>query len=226
VEHRAPTYSLGPDFYAKLDRFVDRLLSEGFTLFGEEFANLDRFIARAHEEDPDRDAHSLRQTRKEKYLLEAISFFLYDRMNREAFNKTKDTLIVLPDCLSLHNPDCIKTDEKWGDRCQGCVDDCLANRACELADRYGADVVFSKRKLEQQLEHYQDRAGGDLGVIGIACILMLASGMRTASEVGVPTRGVLLNFCGCEHWNDQPFASEFSMKRLEAILEEKYGQKS
>ena len=47
---------------------------------------------------------------------------------------------------------------------------------------------------------------------------------RTAAEVGVPARGVLLNFCGCDHWNDKPFASEFDMAWLEAILEEKYGK--
>ena len=60
-------------------------------------------------------------------------------------------------------------------------------------------------------------------MIGIACIKMLAEGMRTAAEVGIPARGVLLNFSGCEHWNDQPCASEFSMRWLEDILEEKYG---
>jgi hypothetical protein len=93
----------------------------------------------------------------------------------------------------------------------------------ELADHYGIEAVFSKRKLGEQIEHYRDR-GASLGVIGIGCVLMLAEGMRTAAEAGVPARGVLLNFCGCEHWNDEPFASEFAMDSLKAILEEKHGQ--
>ena len=217
-----PTYCLGEGFYEKLDRFVARLVNDGFEHFSEEFSPLDGFIRRAEIEDSERDAHTLRQTPREKYFLEMVSFCLYDRLNRDAFNRAKDTVIVLPDCLSLHNPDCLKTDEPWGDRCMGCVDDCQANQVCELADRYGIEVVFSKRKLEEQIAHYKEQSDS-LAVIGIACILMLASGMRTAAEVGVPTRGVLLNRCGCEHWNDQPFASDFNMARLESILREKYG---
>jgi len=220
---RAPTYRLGPDFDRKLTAFVARVLSEGFTEFAEEFGQLDEYIARALADRASRDDHSLRRTPKEKYLLEVVAFKIFDQLNREAFNQAKDTLIVLPDCLSLHNPDCLKTDEKWGDRCQQCVDECQANQVVDLAEAYGVECVFSKRKLEQQIEHYADRSG-QLGVIGVGCIMMLASGMRTAHEVGVPARGVLLSFSGCEHWNDEPCASEFPLDQLKAILEEKYGK--
>ena len=80
----------------------------------------------------------------------------------------------------------------------------------------------SVNKLTEQLEYHAKKLG-DVGVIGIACILMLAEGMRTANEVGIPARGVLLNFTGCDHWNDQPFASSFVQDSLKSILEEKYG---
>jgi hypothetical protein len=218
-----PTYHLGPDFDRKLTEFVAEFLRRGFDTFSEEFTNLEAFIAKANTDSANRKDRDLQRTEKEKYLLEAVSFKIYDQLNREAFNRAKDTLIILPDCLSLHNPNCLKTDEKWGDRCQQCLDDCQASQVVELAERYGIECVFSKRKLEEQIEHYADRSG-NLGVIGIGCLLMLANGMRAAHDVGVPTRGVLLNFTGCEHWNDQPCASEFPMEQLETILREKYGQ--
>jgi hypothetical protein len=220
---KPPTYHLGPDFDRKLTEFVAEFLRKGFDTFSEEFANLEEFIARANADTSGRSDGDLRRTEKEQYLLEAVSFKIYDQLNREAFNKAKDTVIILPDCLSLHNPNCLKTDEKWGDRCQQCVDECQANQVTELAERYGIECVFSKRKLEEQMEHYADRSG-NLGVIGIGCLMMLANGMREAHEVGVPARGVLLNFTGCEHWNDQPCASEFPLSQLEAILKEKYGK--
>ena len=219
---RPPTYRLGPDFDRKLSDFVAKFLKDGYATFAEEFAKLDDFIARAHTDDSDRTDKGLRRTPKEKYLLEAVSFKIYDQLNRERFNRAKDTLLVLPDCLSMHNPDCLKTDEKWGDRCQQCMDDCPASEAVELAEQYGVDAVFSKRKLTEQIEHYAD-GSGDLAVIGIGCILMLADGMRSAADAGIPARGVLLNFTGCEHWNDEPFGSEFALDRLRTILEEKYG---
>lgn len=223
MKQRAPTYRLGPDFNRKLETFKQQFLEQGFALFAGEFANLEEFIARAEGDQSDRTDKKLRRTPREKYLLEALSFKVYDELNREAFNRAKDTLIVLPDCVSLDNPDCLKTDETWGNRCQQCDPACVAYEVMEMASRFGLEVVYSKRKLSEQIEHYADRSG-DLAVIGVACILMLASGMRAASEVGVPARGVLLNFTGCEHWNDEPFASQFPMEQLEAILEEKYGK--
>ena len=222
MSERAPTYRLGPDFDRKLTEFVDRIVANGFEQFSEEFAQLDNFIAAAHTDQSDRTDKGLRRTPKIKYLLEAVAFKIYDQLNREKFNRAKNTVIVLPDCLSLHNPDCLKTDEPWGDHCQQCADDCQANEVVELAEQYGIDVVFSKRKLTEQIEHYVEKHD-DLGVIGIGCLLMLAEGMRSAADAGVPARGVLLNFTGCEHWNDEPFASEFPMDQLKTILEEKYG---
>ncbi|MCX6834960.1 MAG: DUF116 domain-containing protein, partial [candidate division Zixibacteria bacterium] len=173
------TYHLDPDFDRKLTEFVNGFLRSGLDTFYEEFTNLEAFIARAKADSSSRDDQNLRRTEKEKYLLEAVSFKIYDQLNREAFNRAKDTLIILPDCLSLHNPNCLKTDEKWGDQCQQCVDECQANQVTALAERYGIECVFSKRKLEEQIEHYADRSG-NLGVIGIGCLLMLANGMRKA----------------------------------------------
>jgi len=220
---QTPTYHLGPGFDDKLTQFVDKLLVDGFETFQTEFTNLPGFIAAALADKSDRNDHGLRRSPKELYLLEAISFKLYDRLNREAFNQADNTLIILPDGLSLHNPDCLKTDEPYGDICQQCAADCQANEICELGERYGVESVFSKRKLTEQIKHFADQSG-DLAVIGVACLLMLAQGMRAADEVGVPTRGILLSYTGCEHWNDEAFASSLPLTQLEAILKEKYGQ--
>lgn len=216
-----PTYRLGPDFDRKLTAFVQAMVSSGWEIFGKEFEQVDAFVVDAKLDSRDRDDHQLRRTEKPLYLLEAISYKIYDELNREAFNHTRETLIIVPDCLSLHNPDCLKEDDKWGDVCQQCTPDCQANEVMGLAANYGATVVFSKRKLEQQIEHYAGKSQ-NLGLVGIACLLMLAKGMRTALELGVPVRGVPLDYTGCEHWNDQPFASAFPMARLESILKEKH----
>ncbi len=219
-----PTYRLGPEFRDKLQRFVDTFLGSGYAAFAKEFANLDDFICRA-QQLTDHPEKEIRSTAKEEYLLEVLSFGLYDRLNREAFNRTKDTLIVLPDCVSLNNPACEKTEGEFGDVCQTCTASCESYHVMELAKEYGARVVFSKRKLSQQLEYYAGKMDR-VGVIGVACMVMLASGMRTCIDLGIPVRGVLLSFTGCEHWNDQPFGSRFAMSWLKEILEEKYGRRN
>ena len=221
MDRQHPTYRLGPEFDRKLSAFVQALISSGWEVFAEEFERVDSFVGGAKLDGRERDDHLLRRTEKPIYLLEAISYKLYDELNREAFNHTKDTLIVMPDCLSLHNPDCLKDDQKWGDFCLQCTPDCRANQIMEIAEQYGATVVFSKRKLEEQIRHFAAKSD-NLGIIGVACLLMLANGMRTAMDEGIPVRGVPLGFTGCEHWNDQPFASAFPITQLEMILKEKY----
>jgi len=219
-----PTYRLGPDFRDKLSHFIDSFLKDGYEAFENELAGVDEFICRAWNltDHPEQD---IRRTPKEKYLLEAVSFAMYDRLNRDAFNRTKDTLIILPDCLSLNNPACERVETEYGGICQQCSPACQAYHIAELAKQYGATVSFSKRKLSQQIEHYAGQLE-NVGVIGVACILMLASGMRTCADLDIPARGVLLSFTGCEHWNDEPFGSRFPMSWLKEILEEKYGPRT
>ncbi len=219
MEKRIPTYHLGDDFRSRLDKFTDLMLEEGFEFFSDEFRRIDNYVKTALVDD---HGESMRTTDKATYLMELLSFRIMDRRDRESFNSAPKTLIVMPDCLSLHNPKCEKTDTLYGDVCKRCVRSCQACGITELAAKYRCKVVFSKRKLSRQLEHYREMMGR-LGVIGVACIKMLAEGMRTAADVGIPARGVLLNFSGCEHWNDQPCASDFSMAWLEDILREKYG---
>lgn len=215
-----PTYKSGDDFNDKLSKFVDDIFKRGFDKFENEFKNIDSFVCDVLKESGERDDHELRSSPKKLYLLEAISFKVHDELNREAFNKTKDTLIIMPDCLSVHNPECEKVETEHGDVCKRCMITCPAHLIVELAAKYKAKAIFSKRKLSEQLKYFSDKSG-DMGVIGVACIMMLASGMRAAKEVSVPARGVLLNYTGCDHWNDQPFGSEFTFSALESILKEK-----
>jgi len=225
MAHDFPTYKLGQDFNLKLEQFVKSFIRNGFEQFAQEFQNIDEFIECARCDKSGRSDKKLRTSPKEKYLLELVSYKIYDELNKEAFNKTKNTLIVMPDCLSLHNPGCEKEETEYGTFCHLCTPSCQAYKISELAKIYDIPIVFSKRALEKQLEYFSDQHK-DLGVIGIACIMMLATGMRTAYEVSIPARGVLLNFTGCDHWNESHFASEFTLTTLEDILEEKYGSRN
>jgi len=222
MSDRHPTYQLDQHFQKRLSEFLENFRNSGYNHFSKELERIDQYVAMVEADNSERDDHDLRRTQKIEYLLEMTAFGIYDELNREAFNKTKETLIIVPDCLSIHDKECERTDHKRGDICKGCLDDCQAHEIRNLAAKYRAKALFSKRKLSEQLEFHAGKAES-LGVVGIACVMMLANGMRTSREVGIPARGVLLNFCGCEHWNDQPFASQVTIEWLKAILREKYG---
>jgi hypothetical protein len=86
------------------------------------------------------------------------------------------------------------------------------------AARHGAAAYFSDMEHEKQLRALMRGPYRDLAVLGVACIWMLASGMRAAEAAGVPSQGVLLNFCGCEHWCDEPVVTDAVVAQVEAIL--------
>jgi len=101
MDSHPPTYLLRPDFEARLESFTNAFLAAGCEIFSPEFANLDAFLQTAQTDDPDRDDRQLRQTEKPFYLLEAVAYRIYDSLTASGSIRTKSTLIVLPDCLTL-----------------------------------------------------------------------------------------------------------------------------
>lgn len=222
IRKAPPTFLLQDDFYRKLERFSSEVTDKGLALFENEFKNIDAFYQKACSDNTDRDDHQFRRTPRPLYLLEALAFQFYDHSCRESFNAAKSTVIILPQCLSLMQEKCKRKKTRFGKVCDRCVPNCQINKVMQIADRYGVAGYFSQRKLEKQLRRIQKKYQS-LSVIGISCILTLASGMRTAGELGIPARGVFLNYTGCRHWSDTPFATETALDGVEKILVEKYG---
>jgi hypothetical protein len=216
------TFRLGDDFYDKLDSFTRRVLDDGYECFKEEFANIDCFLERVNNDSSARSDLSFRRTPKPFYLIEALYYKIFDDANRAAFNEAKDTVLILPDCMSLMLDKCKRERTEFGKICTRCVPKCQINKIMQIADSYNVEGYFSKRALTEQIENIK-KSKRSLAVVGISCILTLASGMRSADNAGVPSRGVFLNFTGCEHWADKSFPTETAVERVKAILEEKYG---
>ncbi len=217
------TYRIEDDFYKKLEEFTQSTMENGFKMFENEFVNIDSFYKKTFDDDPNRSDHSFRQTTKPFYLIEAMYYQLLDITNSEAFNKAEKTIIILPDCLSYLGDKCKREKTELGKVCTRCVPKCEINKIMEIADKYKIKGYFSKRALVEQLTKIKEAENSTMSVIGISCLLTLASGMRQAKEAGLPSRGVFLNFTGCDHWADKPFATETAVDRIKSILEEKYG---
>lgn len=217
------TYRIEDDFYQKLEKFTQKTIDDGFKLFENEFANIDSFYKGTFNDATDLSDHDFRQTAKPFYLIEALYYQIFENQNREAFNKAEKTIIILPDCLSFLGKKCKKEKTKLGKVCTRCVPKCQINQIMEVADKYDVKAYFSKKALVEMLTKIQKVEKSSLSVIGISCLLTLAPGMRSAKEVGMPSRGVFLNFTGCDHWTEKPFATETAVDRIKSILEEKYG---
>jgi hypothetical protein len=86
------------------------------------------------------------------------------------------------------------------------------------AARHGGAAYFADMDHAKQFRALRRGPYRDLSVLGVACVWMLANGMRAAEAAGVPSQGVLLNYCGCEHWCDEPMVTDAVVERVEAIL--------
>ena len=217
-----PTYDLralgeGLEVYARLDRLADEVLAVAEDAVGEAFVRVPAFAARAREE-AGREDEGFRRTTKERYLVELLACVVMGRQFWEAFVARRDTVVILPHCLARAGERCRRERTRYGARCTACHPRCAARRLTEIAAAHGGDAYFSSRDHAKQFRALARGRFPDLSVVGVACLWMLANGMRAAEEAGVPSQGVLLSYCGCEHWTDPPMVTDACVERLEAIL--------
>jgi hypothetical protein len=221
----APTYDLrelgeGLATYERLDRLADRFLEVAGAEVGCAFSRVPEFAARAAREEG-RDEEYYRRTTRERYLVELLACVVMGRQFWPEFAARRDTVLILPDCLRRQGSACKRKRTRYGTRCTACDSECAVCRMTIAAARHGAAAYFADMDHEKQFRVLLRGPYRDLSVLGVACIWMLSNGMRAAEAAGVPSQGVLLNYCGCEHWCDEPMVTDAVVERVEAILSAK-----
>ncbi len=218
----APTYDLralgeGLEVYERLDRLADEVLAVAEGAVGEAFVRVPAFAARAREE-AGREDERFRRTTKERYLVELLACVVMARQFWDDFAARSDTVVILPHCLAIRGERCRRERTRYGARCTACHPRCTGRRLTETAVAHGGDAYFSDRDHAKQFRALVRGGRRDLSVVGVACLWMLANGMRAAEEAGVPSQGVLLSSCGCAHWTEPPVVTDACVERLETIL--------
>ncbi|WP_432408394.1 DUF116 domain-containing protein [Wukongibacter sp. M2B1] len=154
-----------------------------------------------------------------EYHLNMVGAEIMNRAFREDFLKTEEKRLLLPICMRFHcNSDCKAERSTEGYLCTGCTNHCNVNYLTQMGRKYGIKVfiiphesaAFTKGKIEKN----------KIGIIGVACVLNLASGGWKAKELGFVPQCVLLDYCGCKnHWSDSDEATEINISKLMDILQ-------
>ena len=153
----------------------------------------------------------------EEYYLGMLASEVLSRTFREAFVATERKIVILPPCMRAHNDDsCQAKDTPYGARCAACEPACRVNEITRLGAKHGFgvfiipdDLAFSK----------SGQARGSLGVVGVSCVLTNYPGGWKTKRLGVPSQGVLLDYCGCKfHWHKPGFPTDINVGRLLAVL--------
>lgn len=210
-----PTYSLGTDFSNRLRSFGDDFLKLAESYFDSETSQIECYVEKRKAGKS--DDFSWGMFPRDFYYAELAQIAVLNRAMWEDFCSARHTIIFIPDCLSHMQDKCKREGEAHLQTCTQCVPNCTVNKIVSLKERYDFIEVFAYRDQTEQfkvlLKKYKS-----VGFLGIACILMLASGMRTSMENAVPAHGMPLKYCGCEHWVDQPFPTDTDIVEIERVL--------
>lgn len=179
--------------------------------------NVNAFIRKNHKKMKWQE-HRLFCTRSRvEYHLNMIGAEIMNRAFREDFLKTKEKRVLLPICMRAKSEACKANKTQEGFKCTGCTHDCIVNHITLLGQQYGfkvliiphASTAFSKLAVEK----------GEVGIVGIACVLNLISGGYKAKSLGFEPQCVLLDYCGCKkHWHEKGLQTCINLEGLRKIL--------
>ncbi len=154
------------------------------------------------------------------YYLNMIGAQLLNEAYREAFIGTSKKVIFLPGCMPYRNQGkCQAVLNKGVYLCQGCSANCQVHQIAQMAQTYQAKamVLYHESDLnKQKLKEHE----GQVGVIGVACVLSLLSGGFKAKRLGYVPQCVLLDYCGCkQHWDENGIVTQINLQQIKKILD-------
>lgn len=183
--------------------------------------NVERFLAETHPTYRWReDALFCGRTRVE-YHLNMVGTEILNRAFRETFLHTRRKAVLVPPCMRFQSEDyCQARPTALGAQCAGCTPGCRVHQVTKLGEKYGFLVFILPRELSAlSARPGRSMSDGDLGVVGVSCVLTNAAGGWETKELGIPAQGLLLDYCGCRfHWHPKGIPTDINFPQLLRVL--------
>jgi hypothetical protein len=156
-----------------------------------------------------------------EYHFNMVGAEILNRAWRKAFLACERHVVVLPGCARRRTgTDCLAFRSETELRCRGCSADCSVAAATHVSNRTGDEALavvhgsdFGKFLASPAL------AGGDVGIVGVACVPGLVGAGWRARAHGLPAQCVLLESSGCGHWRERPEPTTLDLAELGRILD-------
>lgn len=158
--------------------------------------------------------------REVEYHLNMVGAEILNRAFRRLFIETKYKKLLLSACMCLKaNGICRKTKVKDGFLCAGCSEKCKVNKLTELGKSHDFKVFI----IPHETDAFSDTKNikyGDVGIVGIACVLNLIEGGLKARHLNLVPQCVVLDYCGCKnHWDKNGIQTDINDEKLFEILQ-------
>jgi hypothetical protein len=157
-------------------------------------------------------------TIRPQYYLYMTEIELVNRLNSSAFRGCRYKIALLPHCLRERIADCKARPDEIDYVCMGCSETCYVNKISMLLRENNVNpyiwMQVKLSKLFRQLTYQH----GQFGVMGVACIVELAWGMKLCMKSEIPVVGLPLNANRCMRWMGNFYPNSIDLKELEGLV--------
>jgi hypothetical protein len=198
--------------------------SASLEALGEYTPHVVDFLSERHPAYAGREDYIFCGRKRVEYHLNMIGSEILNRTLRPSFEAAPRKVVLLPPCMSHPAEKCQAVETPLGARCAACTPGCRVNQITRLGEKHGFDVFFLPGELgvysPESSQGAAKLANGDVGVVGVSCVLTNPSGGFQMKTLGVPAQGLFLDYVGCEyHWQpDAPIPTDINLHRLADLL--------
>jgi hypothetical protein len=193
----------------------------GEVALGRYTPHVERFLTETHPGYRWREDVVFCGRRRVEYHLNMVGTEILNRAYREAFLDTARKVVIVPPCMRAQ-PDgvCQARSTPLGERCVGCTPGCRVHQVTKLGEKHGFQVLLIPHELAVFSGEGAAPAGdGEVGLVGVSCVLTNPPGGWEMRALGVPAQGVLLDYCGCSyHWHKEGFPTDINLGQLLHVL--------
>jgi hypothetical protein len=157
-------------------------------------------------------------TSREQYHLYMLEIELTNRLNKSNFLHSDRKIALTPYCLQDFSAECRSARNGFDYQCRHCSGSCFQNHASEVLKSHNIEPFIWMEGDLKQLAKYTLSQNQTLGVIGIACIPELTSGMRDCRNRKIPVVGLPLNANRCRRWFGEFYPNSVDLDELNDLL--------
>jgi len=157
-------------------------------------------------------------TNREQYYLYMIEFELVNRLHIRQFLDADIRIALLPYCLKESQDECRAETDAIDYQCRGCLKNCYINQVNRLLKKHNIVPYIWRNIKLSDLFRKLSQEHGSVGILGIACLVELVSGMHRCMKAHIPVVGIPLNANRCPRWMNSLHETTVDVSALERLI--------
>jgi uncharacterized protein len=206
---------------AERDRFIAEVMSYALwfkfsakAVLGSFTSNVRNFMRSHYLRYSGREDFFFCGKKEVEYHLNMVGASLLNQLLKEQFNKTDNTILLLPTCMAK-NDRCKAVFNAGTLQCVHCTLGCKVSEVASEVEKSGIETLMIKHSSDfsKWLKPWANQT--KTGVIGTACVLNLLQGGYEMQRLNIPSQCVYLDHCSCsKHWGFEGLPTDLNISQV------------